>query len=102
MGSPVKTMFLKGDAPIPFTSPTSIPPAMTAEGYDIVPGIQTYNPATNSLMGIVSFHKNSREVVYPPLTNFESEYFFTTTYGDNLHLYFKSYIDHVEIVLEDI
>src|SRR5690606_34074261 len=67
-GTPVKTMFLKGDAPIPFTSSTSIPPAMISQGYDMVPGIQTYNPATNSLMGIVAYHQGSREVVYPPLT----------------------------------
>jgi len=100
LSTPIQQLFLKGDAPPAFTSSTSIPTSMVSAGYGIVPGIQTYNPASNAYMGIVSFHQKSREVVYPPFANFRSEYTFTTSYGHTLHLYFKSYATHIEVVLE--
>lgn len=99
-GTPIHQLFLKSDAPPAFTSPSSIPSSMSSVGYGVVPGVIGYNPTTNSSMGILSFHSLSREIIQPQLPNFRSEYTFTTSYGHTLHLYFKSYSTHVEVVLE--
>jgi len=99
-GSPVQQLFLKSDSPPAFTSPSSIPGSMTAVGYNVVPGVTGYNPTTNTNMGILAYHAGSREIMQPQFPNFRSDYTFTTPYGDVLHLYFKSYLTHVEVVLE--
>lgn len=91
---------LKHDVPKPFSNMNSLPPVMSAEKYKIISGAPAYNPVLNQYMGISVFHDVSREIIWPNMPDFQSEYFFIGPGGASLHLYFKTYIDHIEIVLE--
>ena len=97
MGS---NMMLKHDVPPPFTNMNSLPPIMAANNYAVVPGVPAYNMPLAQPMGISVFHTSSREFIWPDMPNYRSEYFFTGPGGTTLHLYFKTYPHHIEIVLE--
>jgi hypothetical protein len=97
------TGFLKHDNPPSFTNINVLPTDMMANGYDVVPGVNGYNPSISGgvPMGIVAYHQTSREIIWPEMPGFKSEYTFPVPPPDPpAHLYFKTYPNHIEIVLE--
>lgn len=96
----MSNMFLKHDVPPSFTNMNSLPPIMNANNYEAIPGVSAYNLAISQPMGISVFHAYSRELIWPNMPNYNSEYFFTGSGGTALHLYFKTYPNHIEIVLQ--
>lgn len=97
------SIILKHDAPLSFIDMDILPHIMEDNHYEIIqpePGIPAYNTPLNQYMGITTYHSISREIIFPDMPSYLSEYYFTGPGGMNLHLYFKTYSDRIEIVLE--
>jgi hypothetical protein len=92
-------LMLKHDVPLPFTNMNGIPAIMVSNGYNVISGVPAHNYVMNQPMGISVFHNYFREIIWPDMPNYQSEYYLSYS-GTPLHLYFKTFANHIEIVLE--